>query len=182
MRKIVAAINMTVDGYADHTTINPDAEIHDHYTDLINSADTILYGRTTYQLMEYWRDFLENTSDQKDMNDFAKAIDKIVKVVFSKTLSSVDWKSAQLAKGNLKDVVELLKQQKGTDIFVGSPSLIVQLLELNLLDELQLCIHPVIVGEGLPLFKNITQRREFKLNKTKLFGSGAVVMYYEVVK
>lgn len=183
MRKLIAAINMTLDGYCDHDVIVPDASIHDHYTDLINSADTILYGRITYQLMEFWRAFIDKPSGPKDMDDFAVAIDKITKIVFSRTLTSVDWKSAQLAKGELKEEVEQLKQQQtGTDIFVGSPSLIVALLEVGLIDELQICIHPVIVGKGKPLFKNITQRRELKLNKTRQFPGGAVIMYYEVVR
>ena len=68
---------MTLDGFCDHTAGIPDDEIHQHYADLLSNADTILYGRITYQLMEYWRTLLENPSDEKSMNDFAIAIDKI---------------------------------------------------------------------------------------------------------
>ena len=82
MRKIIAAINMTLDGFCDHTAGIADDEIHQHYTELLSNADTILYGRITYQLMEYWRTLLENPSDEKSMNDFAIAIDKISKIVF----------------------------------------------------------------------------------------------------
>lgn len=179
MRKVIAAINMTVDGYCDHTAVNPDEQIHDHYTDLLTNADTILYGRITYQLMEFWRPFVEKPSGEKSMDDFATAIDKIQKIVFSHTLKSVDWKSATLATRNLEVEVLELKQQSGKDIFVGSPSLIVALTKLNLIDEYQICVHPVIVGNGLPLFKNITDRSELKLLKTKTFNSGAVILYYE---
>ncbi len=73
----------------------------------------------------------------------------------------------------------LRKQQAGKDIFVGSRSLILQLLKLNLLDELQLCIHPVIAGKGLPLFENMHDRMELKLIKTKTFSSGAVILWLE---
>jgi len=174
MRKVIAAINMSLDGFCDHTAGVPDEEVHQHYAELLGLGDVILYGRKTYQLMEFWRTFLEKTSEEKSMNDFAIAIDSIQKIVFSHTLNNVDWKSAQLASRNPEDEVLELKQQSGKDIFVGSPSLIVALTKLNLIDEYQLC-----VGNGLPLFKNIPDRIVLKLIKTKIFSGGAVILYYE---
>jgi len=179
MRKLIAAINMTLDGICDHTAGIPDEEIHQHYTDLLSNAGTILYGRITYQLMEYWRTLLENPSNEKSMNDFAIAIDKIPKIVFSHTLKNVEWESAKLANRDIEEEVLELKQQSGKDILVGSRSLIIQLMKLNLLDECQLCIHPVIAGTGLPLFENIKDRTVLKLIKTKTFSGGAVTLYYE---
>ena len=182
MRKIIAALNMTVDGICDHTAGLPDEEIHQHYTELLGRGDAILYGRTTYQLMEFWRTILAKPSEEKSMNDFAMAIDKIPKIVFSHTLENVEWESATIAKRDLKDEVLELKQQSGKDIFVGSRSLIIQLMKLNLIDEYQLCIHPVVAGGGLPLFENINDRTIFKLLKTKTFSGGAVTLYYEPKK
>lgn len=182
MRKLIAAINMTLDGFCDHTAINPDEEIHQHYADLLGDGDVILYGRITYQLMEYWRDVLENPTGDKVMDEFAVAIDKIPKIVFSHTLKNVEWKSAKLANRDLEEEVLDLKQQSGKDIFVGSPGLIVALTKLNLIDEYQLCVHPVIAGSGLPLFKNISEKIMLKLVKTKIFGSGAIILYYEPAK
>ena len=179
MRKLIAAINMTLDGFCDHTAGIPDDEIHQHYTHLLSNADTILYGRITYQLMEYWRPLLENPSDEKSMNDFAIAIDKIPKIVFSHTLKNVEWESAKLANRDIEEEVLELRQQSGKDILVGSRSLIIQLMKLNLIDEYQLCIHPVIAGTGLPLFENIKDRTVLKLIKTKTFSGGAVTLYYE---
>ena len=179
MRKIIAAINMTVDGICDHTAGLPDEEIHQHYTELLGQGDTILYGRITFQLMEFWRPFLENPSEEKSMNDFAIAIDKIQKIVFSRTLKNVDWESAIIAKRDLKDEVLELRQQSGKDIFVGSRSLIIQLMKLNLIDEFQLCVYPMVEGNGLPLFEDINDRIIFKLIKTKTFNSGAVILYYQ---
>ena len=173
---------MTIDGIFDHTAGIPDDEIHQHYTDLLSSADTILYGRITYQLMEYWRTLLENPSDEKSMNDFAIAIDKIPKIVFSHTLKNVEWETAKLADRDIEEEVLELKQQSGKDILVGSRSLIIQLMNLNLLDEFQLCIYPVIAGTGLPLFENIKDRTVLKLIKTKAFSGGAVMLYYEPVR
>src|SRR5690606_29629574 len=144
----------------------PDEEIHRHYTALLGQGDAILYGRTTYQLMEFWRTFLDNPSEEKTMNDFAVAIDNIPKIVFSRTLKSVDWKSATIAQRNLKDAVLELKQLSGNPIFVGSRSLIIQLLKLNLIDEFQLCIYPMIEGKGLAFFEEIKDRIIFKLVKT----------------
>lgn len=182
MKKIIAAINMTLDGYCDHTAVVASEEMHDHYTDLIKNADTLLYGRITYQLMEYWRTIIKEPTDNKAMNDFAVAIDHVHKIVFSHTLKNVDWETAELASKSLEDTVKELRQKpgkEGKDIFVCSPGLIVQLTKLNLIDEYQLLIHPVIVGSGLPLFKNITEKITLKLVKTHSFNFGAVLHYYE---
>lgn len=180
MRKIIAAINMTLDGFCDHTAGLPDEEIHQHYTELLGQADLILYGRITFQLMEFWRTMLENHSDEKSMNDFAIAIDKIPKLVFSHTLKDVEWDSAKLSNQPIDEEVLELKQQSGKDILIGSRSLIIQLMKLNLIDEYQLCVHPVVAGSGLPLFENITDRTILKLIKNKTFSGGAVMLYYEL--
>ena len=179
MRKLIAAINMTIDGFCDHTAGLPDEEIHQHYADLLDNADVILYGRITYQLMQFWQTLLKNPSGEKSMDDFAIAIDKIPKIVFSHKLKNAEWDSAKLANQPIEEIVKELKQQSGRDILVGSRSLIIQLMKLNLIDEYQLCVHPVVAGSGLPLFENINDRTIFKLIKTKTFSGGAVTHYYE---
>jgi len=170
---------MTLDGISDHTTIIPDEEIHHHYADLLSNADAILYGRITYQLMEFWRTPAENPSGKKSMDDFALVMNKTPKIVFSHTLKNVDWESAKLATRSIEDEVLDLKQKSGKDIFVGSRSLILQLMKLNLIDEYQFCIHPVIAGNGQLLFENINERIILKLVKTKTFKGGAVILYFE---
>jgi dihydrofolate reductase len=179
MRKVIAAINMTLDGFCDHTAMIADDELHEHYSELISNAGVLLYGRITYQLMEYWRTVVKNPTGNKPMDDFAVIIDKIPKIVFSRTLKSVDWESSKLAIKDINEEVVELKQKTGKDILIGSPSLIVAMTQSGLIDEYQLCVHPVIVGNGLPLFKNINDRKLLKLLKTKTFGSGAIVLYYE---
>ena len=84
-----------------------------------------------------------------------------------------------MKKEIIQEEVLELKRQAGKDIFVGSPSLIVALTRLGLIDEYQLCVHPVILGKGLPLFKNIKDKIRLKLLKTKILGSGAITLYYE---
>ena len=184
MRKVIAAINMTIDGFCDHTAIVPDEEIHQHYADLLRDAGAILYGRTTYELMLYWRDLVINPSGDKSMDDFAEAMDRIPKIVFSRTLKPTDpaiagWETATLASRGIAEEVSALKQQSGKDIFVGSPGLIVSLTQLGLIDQYQLCVHPVIAGSGLPLFKETGNRISLTLLETKRFDSGAMVLYYE---
>ena len=173
---------MTIDGFCDHTAVIPDEEMHRHYAYLLSNADTILYGRITYQLMEYWRTVVENPTGDKAIDEFAVVMENIPKIVFSHTLNKVEWKSAMLAKRDLQEEVLELKQQSGGDILVGSPGLIVSLTKLNLIDEYQLCIHPVIAGSGLPLFKNINEKTILTLVKTKNLGFGAVILYYVPTK
>jgi dihydrofolate reductase len=179
MRKVIAATNITIDGVYDHTEGLVDSEIHQHYADLLNNADIILYGKTTYQLMQYWQALLANPSGDKTADNFAITIDKIQKIVFSHSLKNTDWDSAELATKSLDDLVRELKQQSGKDIFVGSRSLIMQLMNLNLIDEYQLCIQPVVAGKGSLLFDNVGARTALKLTKTKKFTNGAIILYYE---
>src|SRR5436190_501257 len=162
MRKLIAAINMTLDGFCNHEAGIADDEIHQHYNELLQNADTILWGRITYQLMEsYWPSVVKNPTGNKPEDEFAVLIDNISKIVFSRTLQHVDWKNSTLKKEIIKEEILELKQSRNggsKNILVGSPSLIVALTQLELIDEYQLCVHPVILGNGLPLFKNIHDR------------------------
>lgn len=182
MRKIIAGINMTIDGICDHTAGIPDEQLHQHYTTLLNNADVILYGSITFQLMKFWQTLLDHPSGEKSMDDFATAINKIKKIIFSHTLESTEWDTAKLASQPIEEIVSELKQQSGRDVLVGSRSLIIQLLNLNLIDEFQLCIHPVVTGSGLPLFENINDKIAFHLINTKTFSSGVVIHYYKPIK
>jgi dihydrofolate reductase len=183
MRKLIASMNMTLDAFCDHTAMIADDEIHQHYNDLLASAGTLIYGRKTYQLMEhYWPTLVKNPSGNKPTDDFAVLIDNISKIVYSHTLKNVSWKNSTLKKEISKDEILQLKQQPGKDILVGSPSLIVALTNLGLVDEFQLGVQPIILGSGLALFKNITDRVNLKLLKTKNFNCGAIMLYYQSIK
>ncbi|MBO9204244.1 MULTISPECIES: dihydrofolate reductase family protein [Niastella] len=182
MRKIIAAINVTLDGFCDHTAGIADDETHQHYTELLNSADTILFGRITYQLMEYWPTVVKNPTGNKSMDEFAITIDNLSKIVFSRTLQNVTWRNSRLANRGIKEELLSLKQQPGKNVLVGSPSLIVESMNLNLIDEFQLSVHPVIIGSGLPLFKSINNKIDLTLVRTKTFSNGVVTLYYEPTK
>lgn len=145
MKNVIAAINMTLDGFCDHTAIPANDELHQHYADLLSNADTVLYGRVTYQLMEYWQTLVKNPSGEKSMDDFAMAIDKVPKIVFSRTLKNVAWESAKLANRAIEEEVSELKQSRSCgseDIFVGSRSLIIQSIANNLTDYIKVNPRP----------------------------------------
>ncbi|NEU07869.1 dihydrofolate reductase [Flavihumibacter sp. R14] len=180
MRKLIAAINMTLDGFCDHTAGIADDELHRHYSELLSNAGAVLYGRITYQLMEsFWPSVAKKPTGNKVIDEFAVNMDNASKIVFSRSLEKVDWKNSTLKKKIVKEEILELKQADGKSLFVGSPSLIVALGILDLIDEYQLCVHPVVLGSGLPLFKNVRDRIDLKLLKTKTFGSGVVLGYYE---
>ena len=178
MRKLIAAMNMTLDGYCDHTSMTADDELHEHYNDLLRGADTLIYGRTTFQLMEsYWPSVVENPTGDKPTDEFAVLIDDISKIVYSHSLQSVDWKNSELKHEIDKEEILDLRRRPGKNIVVGSPSLIVALGNLHLIDEYQLGVQPTVVGRGLQLFKNVDERIDLTLVKTKTFESGAVFFY-----
>jgi len=183
MRKLIAAINITLDGFCDHTAMIADDEIHQHYNELLRNAGTLIYGRITYQLMEsYWPSIVKNPTGNKPTDEFAVLIDNISKIVFSRTLKNVDWKNTELKKEIIKEEVLELKQPRNEgskNIVVGSPSLIVAFAQLDLIDEYQLAVQPTVLGAGLQLFKNIRNRINLKLLKTKTFSCGAIMLYYE---
>jgi len=183
MRKLIAAINMSLDGYCDHTGMVADDELHEHFNELLRNAGTLIYGRITYQLMEnHWPSVVKNPTGNKPMDDFAVLIDNIPKIVYSRTLQHVDWKNTTLKKEFIKEEILELKREAGKNIFVGSPSLIVATTQLGLIDEYHLVVHPVVVGSGLILFKNIKDKIDLKLLKTKTLGAGQLALYYEPTK
>jgi dihydrofolate reductase len=183
MKKIVATINMTVDGFCNHTAMTADDEIHVHYNDLLANADMLLYGRITYQLMEsYWPSIVNNPTGNKPTDEFAVLIDNIPKIVFSRTLKDVSWKNTELRSNIIREEVLALKQSginSDKNILVGSPGLIKAFTQLQLVDEYQLVVHPVVLGKGLHLFENISHKINLKRTGTKKFGGGAILLCYK---
>src|SRR5580698_3147713 len=99
MRKLIATINMTLDGFCNHTAMIADEEIHQHYNDLLRNTDTLIYGRITYELMEsYWPSVVKNPTGNKPADEFAVLIDNISKIVYSRSMKNVDWKNTTLKK------------------------------------------------------------------------------------
>src|SRR6187431_2425069 len=124
MKKLIAAMNMTLDGFCNHTAMIADEEIHEHYNDLLRNAGMLIYGRITYQLMEsYWPMVVKNPTGNQPTDEFAVLIDNIPKIVYSRTLEKVDWKNTTLKREIDLDEIEALRQSiKGSNqnIAVGS--------------------------------------------------------------
>lgn len=104
MRKLISSINMTLDGFCDHTAVIADDEFHENANELLSNASTLLFGRVTYQLMESgWPPLVKNPSGNKPIDDFAVIIDNIEKIVFSHTLKTVEWNNSRLATGSISE-------------------------------------------------------------------------------
>ena len=182
MRKLIASLNITIDGFCDHTAVIANEELHENANELLHNADTMIFGRVTYQLMERsWPPIVKNPTGDKAIDEFAELIDHMHKIVFSRILKTVSWKNSTLASGPIEEIVLKLKQRQsgGTkNILVGSPSIIITLMKANLIDEYQFCLQPIILGTGLPLFKNISERIDLTLVKAKKLASGVTILNY----
>ncbi|OCX50740.1 hypothetical protein BEL04_18565 [Mucilaginibacter sp. PPCGB 2223] len=180
MGNVVYGINISVDGCFDHTFANPDEEIMDYFTNLIQDADVIVYGRKTYELMvPYWPDAAKAQSGTRAELDFAQAFTATDKIVFSKTLGTVKGNS-RIIRDNPEEEIRKLKQQPGTKISIGGVTLPSQLIAAGLVDEFYFVVHPVIVGKGARLFDRIglPEQLNLKLTEAKIFKSGAVGLHY----
>jgi len=178
MKKLIFAINTTLDGVVDHMKIGPpDQETGEFFTRLTRDGDTFLYGRKTYQLMvPYWPDRAKNPSDE-----FAQAFDAVGKiVVFSQSLDSAEGEKTRIVRTGLRDEVLKLKQEQGKNIMTGGVTLASQLAELGLIDEYYFAVHPIIAGEGRRLFEgiNLKEKLRLKLVESKAFKSEVVVLRF----
>ncbi len=185
MRKVIFAINTSLDGCCDHTKFFPDEETMAYFTRLTRDADTLLYGRKTYQLMvPYWPDLAKNASVQNDRKvdiDFARAFDFVKKIiVFSKSLDSVEEEKTRIVRTGLQDEILKLKQEQGKNILTGGVNIPTQLAALGLIDEYRFVVHPIVAGEGKRLFEgiNLQEKLRLKLVESTVFKSGCVALRY----
>ncbi len=181
MRNFIYAINLTLDGCCDHTKINGDDEIHEYYTHLMRDIDLLVFGRKTYQLMvPFWPDVAKNHSGPtKAMNDFARALDSIDKVVFSQSLDSAEG-NTRIVRTNLQDEILKLKQEPGKNMLLGGVTVPSQLIKLGLVDEYRFVVQPIVVGEGRRLLDDISlpEKLQLQLVESKILNSGSVALRY----
>jgi dihydrofolate reductase len=179
MRKLIYAINLSLDGCCDHTKFSPDESLMDFWTNTIRDS-VLAYGRITYQLMvPYWPDIAQNPSEETKTDvDFAQAFDSVEKLVFSKSLAKVDDRHSRLVRTAPEDELRKLKQEPGKNILLGGVALPSYLVNLGLVDEFLFVIQPVIVGEGRRLLDGIKQQQRLKLVDAKTFESGSVALRY----
>jgi len=186
MRPLRYSINVTLDGCCDHRAIPADEVLHHHAAGLIERADALLFGRTTYEMMEdAWREPAQTgvLPDWMEpwMEPFARTIDAAKKYVVSSSLDQVDW-NAELVRGDLGDAVLQLKQEPGEGLFVGGVQLALALTELGLIDEYEFVVHPRLAGHGPAIFAGLSKHVDLKLVSQKAVGSGALALRYEPKK
>lgn len=181
MRKVVFAINTTIDGYCNHTDGIVDDELHKYYTRLMSNGNIILLGRKTYQLMvPYWPEVAKNHLGSETTNEFARVFNSLDKVVFSTTLKYVEEKNTRIVHANVAEEVLVLKQKPGKEIFVGGLSIASQLSECGLIDEYHFVVHPFLVGKGPRLFETVKPQDKLQLDfiGSETFQSGVIALHY----
>jgi dihydrofolate reductase len=182
MRPLRFSINVTLDGCIDHRVGIADEELHRHAAETLAQADALIFGRVTYEMMLVWRQVAQGPKPDwvvPWMVPFARTIDAAKKYVVSTTLNSVDW-NAELVRGDLGKAIQELKQQPGKGLGVGGAKLALALTELGLIDEYQFVVHPRLAGHGPTLFAGLSKLVDLKLVDRLEFGSGAVVLRYEL--
>jgi len=178
MRRVIASNLVSLDGFFEGPNKELDwfvidEEFLEYAKTLLRTADTILFGRETYKHMaSYW--------PSAPPDEIANKMNSLAKVVFSKSLPTVEWNNSRLVPDNAVQEVAKLKQLPGGDILIfGSAALASSLLQAGLIDEYRVILNPILIGSGNPLFPNIKERIRLRLSKTQLFGSGVVVLYYQ---
>jgi dihydrofolate reductase len=178
MRKVIVSNLMSLDGFFEGPNHEldwfvVDEEFFAYARDMLRGVDTIVFGRKTYQHMaDYW--------PSAPAEEIADQMNNLPKIVFSRTLESAEWQNSTLVKNDAVAEISKLKQLPGKDmVILGSASLASFLLQQGLIDEYRVILNPVLLGSGRPLFQDVKQRLRLKLSRTKLFGSGVVVLYYQ---
>ena len=186
MRKVTAFNFVTLDGYfegpkkGDISWHRHGAEENEYAAENLKSAGTLLFGRVTYEMMaRYW----PTATAIKNDPIVAEGMNKADKIVFSRTLKKVEWNNTRLMKVNIVEEIKNLKQMSGKDMtLLGSGSVLTQFAEQGLIDEYQIMVDPVVIGDGTPIFKGISHKLDLKLMRTRTFNSGVVLLCYQPVE
>lgn len=177
-RKIILDLAVTLDGFIEGKNGETDWCIMDPemgFTNFLEQIDTILYGRKSYDL---WGQYIPKADDSDEDIEFWRLIHSKQKYVFSRTPREMDDK-AIFIKENILEEINRLKKQPGKDIWLyGGASLITTFIDLGLIDEYRLSLHPIVLGEGKPLFIDIKQRLNLTMVDARKFTSGVVQLIY----
>ncbi|MBE3558931.1 MAG: dihydrofolate reductase [Ktedonobacteraceae bacterium] len=188
MRKIITTTWVTLDGYIagpagemDWVGETFDEAMGLYEGEVVDGADTLLLGRVTYQSFAGSWPYVPDKPDVSESEKaYARKLNAMRKIVFSRTLESVEWNNSTLRKEVVPEEIKQLKQEPGRDILIyGSASIIQTLTNYGLIDEYQVLVHPLILGGGKPLFHHIQQPVKLKLVDTKRHPSGVVVLFYQ---
>jgi dihydrofolate reductase len=190
MRKIVSFVHVSLDGFVASTDegmaslgwISITEDLFDYVEQRIGATDTALYGRATYQMMEsYWPTAADRPNPSRHDIAHSRWYKQARKIVLSKTLQEKNHANTKIINSNLTGEITKIKQGAGSEILMfGSPTATHALMAENLIDEYWLFINPILLGQGIPLFKNIKDRTALNLVNSKIFASGVVCLHYEV--
>ena len=185
MKKLTVIAQISLDGFVAGPKGEFDGFIEDveglrFVCSLTDEADTALFGRISYQLLDaYWPTAVNLPNATPDEKYYSEWYNLVPKYVLSKTLSDVY--NASIISDEVVDEVKKLKQEEGNQIFIfGSPTAVHYLRQQNLIDSYWILIHPVFFGQGIPLFRDVTDRTSLKLTATQHFDSGMIGLRYEV--
>jgi dihydrofolate reductase len=183
MRKLIVFNNVTLDGYFTDArgdmswAHQQDAEWNEFIASNASGGGELMFGRITYDMMA---GFWPTPFALEKMPVVAERMNHLPKVVFSKTMDKAAWNNTRLIKGDIVAATRTLKQERGdTLVIMGSGSIVAQLASAGLIDEYQIVIHPIALGDGTTLFDGIKQRLDLKLTKSRAFGNGNVFLCYE---
>ena len=156
-------------------------EMFDHAAQQTQQADTALYGRVTYQMMQsYWPTAADKPNASKHDKEHSTWYNKVEKVVVSKKMKGENLPNTNILSHNLINEITELKNKTGKNIVMfGSPSVAYELMSENLIDDYWLFVNPILLGEGIPLFKDIKERTKLKFVASDIFSSGVVCLHYE---
>ncbi|HTA84063.1 MAG TPA: dihydrofolate reductase family protein [Bacteroidia bacterium] len=186
MRKLISSVIVSLDGFAagpkgELNMFKVEEEFFDMSNSLTEAADAVLYGKGTYGIMQaYWPTAGDQPNASKHDKQHAAWYNKVPKYVLSTTMKGADASNATIISRNVADEIKKLKEQSGKNIQIfGSPGAVRSLTELGLIDEYHVFLFPVIIGQGIPLFKEMNQSLTLQLISGKAMKSGAVALHYK---
>jgi dihydrofolate reductase len=189
MRRVVLFMHTSLDGFVagperEMDWIKVEEEMFDFALRQTNQSDTAIYGRITYELMDsYWPTAADNPNATKHDKEHSAWYNNVNKIIISKTMKDVKLPRTVVISEKVPSEIQKLKNQTGQDIVIfGSPSIGHLLMAENLIDDYWLFVNPILLGKGIPLFKQIDGRIKLKLSKSQIFSSGVVCLHYESIK
>lgn len=186
MRKLIIGMHSSLDGFVagpkgEMNWIKVDAEMFDFVGTITQKADAALYGRVTYEMMQsYWPTAGDPPDASKHDKEHSAWYNRVPKVVLSTTMTQEGLEKTTVISDNLTDNINKIKSQEGKDIMIfGSPRASHSLMNEGLIDEFWIFVNPVLLGQGIPLFKDITEITKLKFVESKTFSCGVIGLHYE---
>ncbi|MEP6617469.1 MAG: dihydrofolate reductase family protein [Ginsengibacter sp.] len=188
MKRLVLFMHTSLDGYVagpagEMNWIQVDEELFEYAGNQTDRSDTALYGRVTWQMMEnYWPTAAAKPGATKHDIQHSSWYNRVEKVVVSESMQESNLPNTKIISDNVPAEIAKLKQGPGQDIVIfGSPTLVHSILSSGLIDDYWLFVNPVLLGQGIPLFKNLQEKIQLKLVTSEKLSSGVVCLHYQML-